>query len=403
MTRGRSPSSAARPRPRLAAERPGTGIDEATLAIYESRSADYEAGRTPRFLDAAVALGDRAGVGARADLGCGPGWYTAALGRPVVALDGAWAMVRRTKVVAPTSLGVQADLAALPFRRGALAGGWARNTYVHLRPWTVPLALADLHRSLAPDAPAEISFFVRAQVPAPLWLESREAFPEDDLPGRWFSLWPEESLPDLLEGAGFVIDEMQSRDEVAGTFVVAVRARRARTLPDTVGPGLRLLVCGLNPSIHAADAGVGFVTPGNRFWPAALAAGLVSRDRDPWHALRHHDVGMTDLVKRATPRASELTADEYRTGVDRLDRLCSWLRPAAVCVVGLAGWRAAVDRQATVGWQDRDLAGVPVYVMPSTSGLNARTSVSDHADHLRASLAGPAGERTAAGRPRRPR
>ena len=32
----------------------------------------------------------------------------------------------------------------------------------------------------------------------------------------------------------------------------------------------------LNPSEHAADAGVGYVTPGNRFWPAALAAGLVT-------------------------------------------------------------------------------------------------------------------------------
>ena len=36
---------------------------------------------------------------------------------------------------------------------------------------------------------------------------------------------------------------------------------RGRTLPDTVGAGMRLLVCGLNPSVHAADAGVGYVTP----------------------------------------------------------------------------------------------------------------------------------------------
>ena len=42
-------------------------------------------------------------------------------------------MVRRAVEVAPASLGVQADLGALPFRRGSLAAGWARNTYVHLR------------------------------------------------------------------------------------------------------------------------------------------------------------------------------------------------------------------------------------------------------------------------------
>ena len=130
-------------------------------------------------------------------------------------------------------------------------------------------------------------------------------------------------------------------------------------------------MCGLNPSLHAADAGVGFHTANNRFWPAALDAGVVSRDRDPSHALRVDRIGMTDLVKRATPRASELTADEYRDGMARLERLCGWLQPAAVCVVGLAGWRAAVDRRARAGPQPRRLGGRPVYLMPSTSGLNA--------------------------------
>ncbi len=81
---------------------------------------------------------------------------------------------------------------------------------------------------------------------------------------------------------------------------------------------MRLLVCGLNPSVYSADAGRGFARPGNRYWPAALAAGIVSRDRDTRHALLHHGVGMTDLVKRATPRADELTIDEYRDGVERV-------------------------------------------------------------------------------------
>ena len=81
---------------------------------------------------------------------------------------------------------------------------------------------------------------------------------------------------------------------------------------------------------------------------------------------------MTDLVKRATPRAAELTRDEYREGFARVERLCAWLQPAAVCFVGLAGWRAAADRHAQPGWQS-EVGGRPVYVMPSTSGLNAAT------------------------------
>lgn len=355
-------------------------MDRATVDIYEQQSDRYEAQRAPTFLPQAAAFGARRLAGPVIDLGSGPGWYTDALGPPVVALDAAAAMLRRTREVAPGCLPVQADLLALPFRRGSLGGGWARNTYVHLRSSDVPLALADLHRTLAVDAPVELTFFGGHT-------EGREVFPDDDLPGRWFSTWSDERLLDVLIGAGFTVDEVERRERETGEVGFTIRGRRARTLPDTVGPHLRLLVCGLNPSEHAADAGVGYVTAGNRFWPAAVAVGLVSRDRDPRHALREHRVGMTDLVKRATPRAAALTAEEYREGVARLHRLCEWLQPAAVCVVGLAGWRAAVDRRAAPGWQADELGGRPVYVMPSTSGLNAGTSRTEIEDHLRAAAA----------------
>ena len=226
----------------------------------------------------------------------------------------------------------------------------------HLPHEELPLALAEVHRDLPVGMSVTCSFTTA---------------PDD------------ETLDDLFTGAGFT----DVRFEGDGSRVV--RAVRARTLPDTVGPGMRLLVCGLNPSLHAADAGVGFFTPGNRFWPAALTAGLASVDRDPWDALRSHRMGMTDLVKRATTRADELTADEYRAGWARVDRLCRRLQPGAVCMVGLTGWRVAVDRTAVAGWQVCTLGGRPVYVMPSTSGLNAHVRPADILAHLEAALAGP--------------
>ena len=161
----------------------------------------------------------------------------------------------------------------------------------------------------------------------------------------------------------------------------------ARPLPDRIAPGLRLLMCGLNPSLHAVEAGLGYVTPGNRFWPAMLEAGLVTRDRDWAHALTVHRIGMTDLVARATPRADALTAAEYRAGLAVLDATCERYQPGAVCFVGLAGWRAAVDRKAAAGVQERRVGGRPAYVMPSTSGLNAATPLSVLVDHLRAAAA----------------
>jgi TDG/mug DNA glycosylase family protein len=186
----------------------------------------------------------------------------------------------------------------------------------------------------------------------------------------------------VLTGAGFTVQHV-ARD---GDDLV-VTTSRARTLADTVGAGMRLLVCGLNPSVLSADVGVGFARPGNRFWPAAIAAGIASRPRDPTHALRHHRTGMTDLVKRATVAAAELTAAEYRDGVARVERLCGWARPRAVCFVGLAGWRSAVDRRAVAGVQPGRFGGAPAYVMPSTSGLNAHSRPADLASHLRAAAA----------------
>lgn len=355
-------------------------MDRKTVEVYERESERYEAQRRPRHQAEARALSERvpARAGPVVDLGSGPGWYTPLLGDPVVALDAAAAMLRRTRTRAPGALLVRADLSALPVRRGSLGGAWARNSYVHLRAAAVPMALADLHRALEAQAPIEVTFFGGAD-------EGREIFPGDDLPGRWFSTSSEERLSDVLIGAGFELDELgveHRGDDVGYT----VRARRARTLADTVGPGMRLLVCGLNPSVRAADAGVGFVTPGNRFWPAAIAAGLVTQDRDPADALRRHGVGMTDLVKRATPRADGLTREEYAAGLARVERLCEWLQPGAVCFVGLAGWRAAVDATAGPGVQRQTIGGRPVYVMPSTSGANASAQLPALTDHLRAAL-----------------
>jgi TDG/mug DNA glycosylase family protein len=353
-----------------------------TLGVYEASAARWRAARAPAGLDAARALAEGAGPppgrGPLLDAGCGPGFCTAALGPGAVALDAAAAMLALVAQAAPGSPRVRADLAHLPFRRGSLGGAFARHAYVHLPRSGVPLALRDLHRSLAVGAPVHLTFFAGDQ--------EHGEWPDDDFPGRRFSLWPGPLLDDVLVGAGFAVHERTTRPTDTGSGVHTVRATRGRTLADTVAPDLRVLVCGLNPSVYAADAGVGFARPGNRFWPAAVAAGLVSRPADPDHALHAHGVGMTDLVKRATPGAAELTAAEYRAGLGRLERLAGWLAPGVVLVVGLAGWRAAVDRRAAPGTQPQGLGGRPVYVMPNTSGLNARSSLRDLTDHIAAAL-----------------
>jgi TDG/mug DNA glycosylase family protein len=347
-------------------------MDRPTIAAYESRAEKWQRLRPATRRDLARELADRAVPGGwRADLGCGTGAYTADLGLPAVALDASFAMASLVVDHAKRAAPVVADLEALPIRRGVLGAGWARAAYLHVPPDHLPLALADLHRALAVDAP-----FYATLMRGEGWGERAD---DDEFPGRSFSGWDADPLRAVLTGAGFDVESIDEDDEW-----LTVRARRARTLPDFVAPGMRLLLVGLNPSLYAADVGVGFARPGNRFWPAALDAGIVTRDRDPWHALREHRVGMSDCVKRATVGAAELTREEYVAGIARLDALVRLLAPRTVCFVGLDGYRKAVNRKATSGEQPEGFAGARCYVMPNPSGLNAHTNVADLSAHLRA-------------------
>ena len=190
-------------------------------------------------------------------------------------------------------------------------------------------------------------------------------------------------LVDLVEGAGWMLLDGPVAAARGG---LQFHVERRPTLADTVGPGMHLLVCGVNPSPYSADVGVGYGRPGNRFWLAALAAGIVRVDRDPMAALVA-GTGMTDFAKRPTRTAAEVRPDEYAKGFARVTRMVAWLTPGAVCFVGLSGWRTVVDRHAVAGLQPEKVAGRPVYVMPSTSGLNTRSTQTDLADHLVAAWA----------------
>jgi TDG/mug DNA glycosylase family protein len=337
-----------------------------------------EAERFTADLSATVGLPE----GAVVDLGCGPGWHLGALPSGTIAVDGAAAMLDLVPGHLPGAPRIRADLRALPLRRGSLRAVWANKSHVHLQRSLVPLALWDLHRCLAVGGLVHLGLFGGDQEHA--------GFEGDPFSGRSFSLWPEGLLADVLEGAGLDVEwiERPERDAHRGEVpFLSVRARRLRTLADTVGPGMRLLLVGLNPSLHAADRGVGFTGPGNRGWPALEAAGLATTPRDPVGLLLHGRVGMTDLVKRATARASEVRRSEFRAGLARLERLVRWLEPAAVCIVGLTGWRAATGSAAAAGAQEQPLGGRPVWVMPNPSGLNAVVGLEELAAHLRGAAA----------------
>lgn len=158
-----------------------------------------------------------------------------------------------------------------------------------------------------------------------------------------------------------------SREELA--------AARDRIVPDLVRPGVPLLLCGINPGLWSAWAGLHFARPGNRLWRVLAASGLTPRllGPDETTALLEAGIGVTNLAPRATARADELSAAELSAGVRALERLCARVRPRIVAVLGVSAYRTAFGRRdARVGEQPRGLGGARLWVLPNPSGLNAR-------------------------------
>jgi TDG/mug DNA glycosylase family protein len=369
-------------------------MDARTRSAYESNAAAWSSARRPKAIEdgrlASFARRLRR-RGRVADLGCGPGWYAArlrALGHRAIALDAARAMLDEVGRREPSLPRVCADLLHLPFRDRSLDAAWAVNCYQHVPAGDLPLALARLHGTLRPGAPIELTMASLDHAnPTKIERNRGEAqrrFEGDEFRGRLFTLMSEGRLRDLLDGAGF--DRVRI-DALRNPFWLRARARRARSLADLVGPDLCLLVCGLNPSLYSADSGVPFARSGNRFWAAARLAGLIVRERDPLAAFAR-GIGFTDLVKRATGGADELEGNEYTAGLGRVERLARLHRPGVVCFVGLDGWRRAIDRKAMPGWIGGGFGGRPAYLMPSTSGRNARVSLAILACHLRRAARG---------------
>jgi double-stranded uracil-DNA glycosylase len=155
---------------------------------------------------------------------------------------------------------------------------------------------------------------------------------------------------------------------------------------DVIGPGLRLLLVGINPGVRSAQVGAHFAHPGNRFWPALHAAGITPRQLSAatQDELIPLGVGITNLAARPSALASELSAEELRAGGRRLVALVENRAPRVVAVLGVTAYRVAFrEPRATVGRQPVDRAGARWWVLHNPSGLNAHAKPADHAAALR--------------------
>lgn len=170
---------------------------------------------------------------------------------------------------------------------------------------------------------------------------------------------------------------------------------RDASVPDLLGPAVKLLFVGINPGLWTAATQTHFAHPGNRFYPALRLAGIIDRDLNRAEGMTDEDrayilgrgLGNTNLVNRATARADELSVDELRQGRLRLERTVRDWRPRVVAIAGITAYRTAFGvRTAVAGRQPGELAGAQLWVVPNPSGLNAHETIAS----LAAAYAEPA-------------
>ena len=162
------------------------------------------------------------------------------------------------------------------------------------------------------------------------------------------------------------------------------------SLPDLLQNELDVVFVGINPSLYSVAQGHYFARKTNRFWPA-LSRSILSEsarrslgiDRlEPTHdaALLEHGFGFTDVVKRASARASEVRPDEFLAGACDLAEKLTTFQPRIACFQGMMGYRPFVLAhdptlpKPKLGEQPLRFGRTRLFVIPSPSPANAHAS-----------------------------
>ena len=154
-----------------------------------------------------------------------------------------------------------------------------------------------------------------------------------------------------------------------------------KKLPDVLGPDLKVVFCGINPSLYSAAVGHHFARPGNRFWQALADSGFTSRLLRPEEEAELLDagVGITNVCMRGTARADELSPEELVAGRAQLEAKIRRYRPSCLAILGITAYRTAFQRPRAAFGLQRETIGddVPIWILPNPSGLNAHYQRAD--------------------------
>ena len=150
-------------------------------------------------------------------------------------------------------------------------------------------------------------------------------------------------------------------------------AQAESAVPDVLGPGVRVVFCGINPGHWSAAARAPFANPRNDFWRLLHAAGFTPRLLEPQEAaeLLPLGIGLTNAVRRTTRGSGDLRKADYAGAAERLAEIAHTLRPRVIGFVGKTAYTGTFGGRADHGLQERRLGDTSLFVLPSTSPANA--------------------------------
>ena len=165
------------------------------------------------------------------------------------------------------------------------------------------------------------------------------------------------------------------------------------TLPDYLRRNLDLVFIGINPGSYSVQRGHYFARTTSRFWPAFSRSRLSDHVRQslgvdtllPIHdaLLPRYGIGLTDVVKRPSPNAADVTERDFQKWVPVLLEKIRRYRPRVACFHGLTAYRPflrialASDHRPSLGPQPHTIGRTHLFVVPNPSPANAHFTPAD--------------------------
>jgi TDG/mug DNA glycosylase family protein len=145
-------------------------------------------------------------------------------------------------------------------------------------------------------------------------------------------------------------------------------------VPDLLADDLALVLCGTAPSRASKEALAYYAHPGNIFWKTLFQVGLTPRQLAPheYPEMLRHGIGLTDLNKTEWGADAELSPAGFDIAAFTVKM--RRFRPGVVAFDSKFAARTYFGRRSgfAYGLQPETLDGIPLFVVPSTSGRARR-------------------------------